>query len=160
MEITLVKMLKSCWTWAFVQSLSESVCSNVSFLKVSRLGLAGFRAISFRILGQIPCYRVAVNCFRRHSGVSSSGTFLSHWKESRLKMDIQLPSWFCEYLHFIFQKEHLELASSDHQNLRHYFIPFPRVRWLFWLLDCPLNVFISTSIFSYQIEANMSKWNN
>ena len=116
-----MKMLKSCGTWALVQSLTESVCSNVSFLKVSRLGLAGFRAISFLILGQIQCYSVALQFFRRNSGVSSSGTFLYEWKESTLKMDIQLPSSFCEYLHFIFQKEHLGFASSDHRNPRHYY---------------------------------------
>jgi hypothetical protein len=155
-----MKMLKICWSWALFQSLFESVCSNVSFLKVSRLGLAGFRAISFRILGQVSCYWVAVNCFRWLLGVSSSGTFLSQWKECRLKRDIQLPSWFCEYFHFIFQKEHLDFASSDHQNPRHYFIPFPRVRWLFWLLDGLLNIFISTSIFSYQVESSISKGNN
>jgi len=116
-----MKMVKSCWTWALVQSLSKSVWSNISFLKVSSLGVGWFRAISFRILGQFPCYRVAVNCFRRHSGVSKSGTSLSHWKESRLKMDLQLPRWFCEYLHFIFQKEHLEFACSDHRNPCHYY---------------------------------------
>jgi len=142
------------------RSLSESVCSNFSFLKVSRLGLTGFRAISFRILGQIQCYRVAVNCFRRHAGVSGSGTFLSQWKESRLKMDIHLPSLFCEYHHFIFQKEHCRFCL---------FRPPKPALLLFYFRGwggysgywrAPLNMFTSTSIFSYQVEATMSKRNN
>jgi len=156
----LMKKLKSCGTWALVQSLSESVCSNVSCLKVSRLGLAGFRVISFLILSQSPCYSVAVHCSRRHSGVSCSFTFLSEWKESRLKMDIQLPSSFSEYLHFIFKKEHLGFASSDHRNPRHYYSI--SVGWnvysCYWM--APLNMFTSTSNFCYQVEANKSKRSN
>jgi hypothetical protein len=36
-------------------------------------------------------------------------------------MDIKLLRWFCEYLHFIFQKENLDFGSADHWNPRRYY---------------------------------------
>jgi len=49
---------------------------------------------------------------------------MSEWKESSLKMDIQLPSSFCEYLHFIFKKKHLGLPLPTTETLVT-IIPFP-----------------------------------
>lgn len=154
MKITLVKMVKSCWTWILMQSLSESVCffleglefrtSRVQSDFISHIGSDRMLKCSSTL------FPAALKCWQQRH-------LLPLWKQSRLKMDIKLPSWFCEFHRFIFQKENLEFASADYWNPLHYYsISLGEMAIL--ATGWPPK-YVHTSIFPYQVEASMAKRN-